>query len=132
MRLIALISGVLFIVLVFLACNKEEVAIQEGTFKGTFSVKYSHGKQTASTTLELKDGRYSCAGNSNRIPAGGSGTYTIENNIIRFSEENFWTADFDWNLILGGDYLYSYDGKVLTLSAVNERTGQYTYRLVRQ
>ena len=115
----------------FSACKKD-VNIIDGTYKGTFTVTYSSGVQIGQTTLELKNGRFSCAGNANRIPAGGSGSYSSDKNTITFQDENFWTADFDWNLILNGTYDYSFDGKRLKFSADKNGVGNYTYDLERQ
>jgi hypothetical protein len=73
-----------------------------------------------------------CTPNANRIPAGGSGTYTFSNNKITFNEQNFYTADFDWNLILSGTYNYSFNGKTLKISANKNGVGDYEYVLEKQ
>jgi hypothetical protein len=114
------------------SCDKDDLNIKEGTYKGTFTVTYSSGTQTGQTTLELKNGKFSCSGNSNRIPAGGSGTYSLDNGKITFNDENFWTADFDWNLILRGQYDYSFNGKKLKISADKNGVGNYEYDLEKQ
>ncbi|MBL7845866.1 MAG: hypothetical protein JNL40_00250 [Cyclobacteriaceae bacterium] len=113
-------------------CNKDDLNIKDGTYKGTFTVTYSSGTQTGLTTLELKNGRYTCSGNSNRIPAGGSGTFSSDNTKMNFNDENVWTADFDWNLILDGMYDCSFDGKRLILTASKNGAGTYKYDLERQ
>jgi hypothetical protein len=60
---------------------------------------------------------YQSTGNSNYIPAGGSGTFHIlENKNIEFKNTNMWTANFDWNLILNGTYTYKLKGDSLILS----------------
>lgn len=127
-----LIATFFTIATLFSGCNKEDLNIKDGTFKGTFTVTYSSGTQSGQTTLELKNGRYTCAGNSNRIPAGGSGVFSIDNNKITFDEEHVWTADFDWNLILDGIYDYSFDGKKLIISANKNSVGNYKYDLEKQ
>ena len=48
-------------------------SVEDGIYSGTFTVRYSNFSQSGTTTLELKDGKFTCTGNSNRIPAGGSG-----------------------------------------------------------
>ncbi len=123
----------IFSVAIFLSsCDKDDRDIKEGTYKGTFTVTYSSGTQTGQTTLELKNGKYTCSGNSNRIPAGGSGTYSFDKGKITFNDENFWTADFDWNLILSGVYHYTFDGKKLKISADKNNVGNYYYDLEKQ
>ena len=97
-----------------------------GTYTGIFTVIYSSGEQSGEVTLKLQEGRYTCIGNPDRIPAGGRGTYTVEEDKIIFIDENVWTADFDWNLILNGEYDYTFDGqKLIIWKEIND---QSTYR----
>ena len=119
----------IFSIAFLMGCDKDDINVEEGTYKGTFTVTYSSGTQTGQTTLELKNGKFSCSGNSNRIPAGGSGTYSFDNGKITFNDENLWTADFDWNLILSGQYDYTFDGKKLKISADKNDVGNYEYDL---
>ena len=132
MRTKFLIATIISITVLIVSCKKVDLDIKDGTYKGTFTVTYSSGMQTGQTTLELKNGKFSCSGNSNRIPAGGSGTFSTDNNKITFNDENFWTADFDWNLILSGKYDYSFDGQKLKFSADKNGVGNYKYDLERQ
>lgn len=113
-------------------CKKDDLNIYDGTYKGTFTVTYSSGTQTGQTILEFRNGKFSCSGNSGRIPAGGSGTFSWDSNKITFNDENYWTADFDWNLILNGTYNYTFDGKNLKISASKNIVGSYKYDLVKQ
>jgi hypothetical protein len=114
------------------SCERDKLDIPKGTYAGTFTVTYPSGTQTGQTTLELDRGRFSCSGNPNRIPAGGSGTYTVDNGTITFQDENFWTTDFDGNLILNRQYNYTIDGKKLNISTVRNGLGPYEYDLERQ
>ena len=83
------------------------------------------------TEIELKTNTFKCSGNNNRIPAGGTGKYKIKNDKITFNDENGWTADFDWNLILNGEYDYNSKGKTLKIWKINT-IGTYTYNLERK
>lgn len=114
------------------SCTKEEQNLKDGIYKGTFKVSYSSGTQTGQTTLEIKDNKFVCSGNPNRIPAGGSGSYSFSNNSITFNDQNVWTADFDWNLILNGQCNYTFDGKKLKIIANKNGTGVYEYELEKQ
>ena len=121
------------VVLMFLCgCNKENINIEEGVYKGTFTFTYVSVMQTGQTTLVLKDGKYSCTGNRSRIPAGGSGTYTINKNKIIFEDENIWLHQFYSNLILDGEYNYQLDGKKLRISAIKNNVEYYDYDLEKQ
>ncbi|MDR2284802.1 MAG: hypothetical protein LBE37_16420 [Sphingobacterium sp.] len=129
MRTIASLPTVFIIALLLFGCKKEnDLQIQQGTFKGTFTVAYESGTHTGQTTVELKDGRYSCLANVNRIPAGGSGKYSFDKKSITFNDENTWTLEFDGGLILNGQYNYTFDGKSLKIDKTNE-VGTYTYDL---
>jgi len=105
----------------------------EGTYSGTFTVNYSDGtgKSTGATTLELKNGRYTCTGNHNRVPAGGSGTYSISNGKIIFADEIIWTCDFDHGLILNGECGFTFDGKNLKFSQDFAGYALYEYDFVK-
>lgn len=128
--------GILCLAVFFSSCfEKEKQApeqLLEGTYKGTFKVTYSTGTETGETTLEIKDGKFVCTGNTNRIPAGGSGNYSLNNGKITFNDQNAWTADFDWNLILNGLNEYSFDGNTLKIKAVKNGMGVYEYELIKQ
>jgi hypothetical protein len=100
-----------------------------GTYTGTFTVTYSSGELSGDVTLKLQEGRYTCIGNPDRIPAGGRGTYTVEEGKMIFVDENVWTADFDWNLILNGTYDYTFNGQKLIIWADKNDVGTYRYEL---
>jgi len=135
----ALICGMAFTSCASIAATDEDLIddredgkvsiLKEGTYSGTFTVTYSSGKKTGTTTLKLENGKYICTGNPDFIPAGGSGTYSINNDKIVFVDENFWTANFDWNLILTGEYNYTFNGKKLKISAHKNDVGFYEYDL---
>lgn len=132
MRTKFLIATIFSITILLSSCKKDDLNIKDGTYKGTFTVTYSCGTQSGQTPLELKNGKFSCSGNSNRIPAGGSGTFSSNNKKITFNDENVWTADFDWNLILSGQYDYTFEGKKLIISADKNGVGNYKYDLKKQ
>jgi len=53
--------------------------IEDGIYTGIFTVRCSDGSSVSgTTTLELKNGRFVCTGNPNKIPAGGSGNYSAK------------------------------------------------------
>jgi hypothetical protein len=132
MRTKLLIAAFFLITTLLSSCKKDDLEINDGTYKGTFTVTYNSGTQIGQTTLELNNGKFSCSGNTNRIPAGGSGTFSSDNKKITFNDENTWTANFDWNLILSGKYDYTFDGKNLTISVDKNGVGNYKYDLEKQ
>lgn len=112
-----------------------------GTYTGKFHylMPESSEKVTADAKIIFRERRYSSQGNTNKIPAGGSGDFEIQGGeIINFKDENVWTANFDWGLILNGKYKYDFKGDSLILSRFTEpcptclsQAGLYQYRLKR-
>jgi hypothetical protein len=124
---------VLAISFISLKCTKNTELTLTGKYVGTFSVTYSNSTMTGNATINFIDsGHYNSTGNPNHVPAGGSGTYSMSNNKIVFKDINFWTADFDWNLILTGQYDYTFDGKNLRIFADKNNVGHYEYNLTKQ
>jgi hypothetical protein len=113
--------------------SQGQVVIADGLYKGKFKVVYAQDQQvyTGKTSLLILSPTFVSTGNKKRIPAGGSGTFTVSGNKIVFHEENMWTADFDWNLIMNGEFDFTYDGKRLCLIA-ERANGRYEYVLVKK
>lgn len=128
-----LILTLLSLATILMGCDKEEdTIIPNGVYKGIFTVTYPSESLSGQTTLELKNGKFTCSANPDRIPAGGSGTFSINEHSIIFTDENRWTTDFDGNLILDGKYDYTFDGKKLIISANKNDVGLYKYDLEKQ
>ena len=116
-----------------LSCNSNPTTttITDGTFKGIFTVNYENGETVSNpVSITFSDGNYTCSSGPNRIPAGGSGTYKITDGVVTFNDENFWTADFDWGLILDGDYqLESKDGSIILSKEKKSSEAIYQYKI---
>jgi hypothetical protein len=127
------LAMIIFSLTIFLSsCDKTDRGIKEGIYKGIFSAVNSSGTEKWQTTIELNNGKYFCLSDSNEMPACGSGTYTFDKKKIIFNDENFWTANFDWNLILNGEYQYTFDGEKLEISSDKKKVGKYVYYLEKQ
>jgi len=115
------------------ACTDKEKADTirlTGEYSGTFTVEYNSGDTFSNAVTVVFDGnRYTCSSGTNRIPAGGSGTYYIDGAKIVFMDENMWTADFDWNLILSGEYDLSATETGVEISSMKNELGFYQYTL---
>jgi major membrane immunogen (membrane-anchored lipoprotein) len=126
-------------IILFYGCTKSSSKIENGTYTGTFTVQYTDGnpfgeEDTLSrpVTIELKTNKkFECSGNSDKYPAGGSGKYKYTMDKINFEDENGWFADFDWNLILKGEYNYTKTGNNLKLYK-QTTSGYYEYNLIKQ
>lgn len=105
-----------------------------GAYSGTFKVFYEGDTITNPVTVIFyKNGEYESTSSVDKIPAGGSGTFTYDDSKITFEDENIWTADFDWNLILSGEYEYELqtNNYHLTFFANKNNIGYYEYDLWR-
>jgi hypothetical protein len=138
-KYLALFIGIAMMIFAY-SCSKQQQKPGTGIYTGTFTVEYSNGNsfggndtETGAVTLELKSmSKYDCSANSDRYPAGGSGKYCVGKDKITFTDECMHTADFDWNLILSGEYNYTCDGKNLKIWANKNGVGKYSYELIKE
>jgi hypothetical protein len=117
------------------------------TFNGTYAGEFYYvepGKPLENTvsapaSVTFAAETFTSQGSSDRIPAGGSGKFEIlKNKLADFHDENIWTANFDWGLILNGKYNYEIKGDSLILTRYREPcptcdmpSSLYQYRLKR-
>lgn len=126
------------------SCSKEEPKLLLGQYSGSyFYQNYSLPapvKSANDVVLNLDRGNtYDSNGLTSKKPAGGSGNYMIlKNNAVEFTDKNIWTADFDWNLILNGRFIYELKEDSLILTRYMEPCPKcivlpsfYQYRLKR-
>ncbi|MCM5662953.1 hypothetical protein [Galbibacter mesophilus] len=135
MLLLAILS------LAFNSCSNDDDNIESlslsGNYNGIFTVEYLNGDKFSNpvTVKFSSNNNYHSSGNGNKndfYPAGGNGTYEMNNSKIIFSDSNIWLAHFDWNLILAGEYEYSKSGNELIISAYRSKFGLYRYELIKE
>ncbi|AXT18430.1 hypothetical protein D7030_07745 [Flavobacteriaceae bacterium AU392] len=133
-------STILFLLgfLIFTGCSNDDdnslESIPNGDFAGTFTVEYSNGDVFSNpvTVSFNSNNSYSSSNSMDYFPAGGSGTYEMTNSTIEFSDINFWTANFDWNLILNEEYSFTLNDNELIMSKIRNNVGIYRYVLIKQ
>jgi hypothetical protein len=120
------------------ACSdKLELSRLKGSYKGIFTYHDQASSiappPSGEIVLTFTENAYLSTGNTNRTPAGGSGVFELtEEGQIKFEDQNIWTADFDWNLILNGYYKYKTKGDSLILKKeLQAGLKTYEYRLKR-
>ncbi len=69
----------------------------------------------ASVTLTLNNGTFEGVSSTNNYPAICTGTYEVRDSKILFSNSCAFTADFDWNFILDGEFDFELDGDNITI-----------------
>ena len=113
------------------ACEKEEKAsMLNGTYSGTFRSLVNNKEQRSEFEVTLDNRRFI----TNKGGAGHGPFEVGENGKVKFVDELFYTADFDWNTILTGEYKYQLKGDSLILDKIFIMTADrlpssYQYRL---
>jgi hypothetical protein len=109
----------LILVLTSLACDHGVDPIrpiQIGDYVGTFSIKAENGTtQTGGVIFGFHPTKYICIPEKAYLPPSGAGSYRLDENTITLTDTVAHTAEFDWTLILNGDFTYSNDGNKITL-----------------
>lgn len=116
----------------FSSCAKKDskISVLNGAYPGTFYYHSPSAAISGQVTVTFSENKYASASNSNRIPAAGNGSYQILNQQIQFTDTNVRTADFDWGLILNGNYTSQIKSDSLILTKITP-TSFYQYRLKR-
>src|SRR6476469_641371 len=105
MKSTLLIAAVFF----FASCSKEwednNIVIcgrfnDSTVYKGKFERSSIAGVQSAAVELKFKDNTFVGTSAMPMFPAIGSGTFTTSASSVNFKNQNIWTANFDWTLIL--------------------------------
>lgn len=104
-----------------ISCNNDELT--DYNIEGNYSGIFKRGNNTSNVALQLANNEFSggVSGTEGfyKFPAICKGTYTIENKEIIFKNTCIWTAEFDWTLILSGNWSYTYKNNRLTLKKSN-------------
>ena len=125
-RLVLIIIPALICGLLFTSCSKDNLEYEneiEGVYVGTYTTinLYRDFSWTATPTIELKKGKYTYKNLSNgAYYTSGSGNYSIKDNKIIFELISYpipmETIGVIEELLLIGEYDYTFDGKKLTFS----------------
>jgi hypothetical protein len=119
------------------SCKKpknDRPIILNGTYKGTFE-RTSYDKEQSEVILKFSaDGTYQGSSNQPKYPAlcNSGGNYSISRKKVTFRSMCIWTAEFDWTLILEGDYQIEQDGDTVRISKSHGGGTKDIYMLVKQ
>ena len=119
------------IIIIAVSCKKT-VVIPNGIYSGTFQRLTDTGGQVSNVTMRFSFHNWAGQSDVQKYPALCNGTYKENSDSITFVNVCFWTADFDWSLILNGNYKINLTGSELELT--RSYNGLYTdvYKLTRQ
>ncbi|WP_201978421.1 hypothetical protein [Hymenobacter rubidus] len=88
----------------------------DGTYTGTFQRQTSGSSPISQVSLVFSGGEWSGTSQTPKYPGLCKGTYTVIGKKITFTNTCIWTADFDWTLILSGDYEFTATGNALEIT----------------
>jgi hypothetical protein len=98
----------------------------DGAYRGTFTITNSEGVvQTGNVTFTFDGDQYSCAPETMYLPPSGAGSFQFAGHAIRLKDTVAHTAEFDWTLILNGDFSYTFDGVHLVLVQQDQEYQRY-------
>lgn len=110
---------------VLISCNKKNDNIKlniNGNYSGTFERNGANSK----VELTFNNGTYEGQSEFEKFPAICRGNYTSSGNKISFNNGCPWTAEFDWTLILSGDWKADLKNNILTMT--NSIGDKYTLK----
>lgn len=116
----------LVLLVIMLGCNQDEENLQ--SLNGTYMGIFVRNQQAAKVELSFDNGTYQGYSERYKFPALCRGTYTVSGSKITFANDCPWTAEFDWTLILSGEWDFKLTGNILILTS----SGGDKYTLTRQ
>lgn len=99
------------------SCSEEIRLVEslDGSYTGIFyRTNPAADYDTASVTLVFEGNSYTGSGGEGYYPAICHGKFILSGKEIEFTNECFWTANFDWSYILSGKFrIVSEGGKII-------------------
>ena len=115
-------KGKIFILFSFLvimiSCNKKNDNI-EANINGNYNGTFERNGNDSKVELTFNNGTFNGQSELGKFPAICRGTYTSSGNKMTFTNNCAWTAEFDWTLILGGDWNLNLNNNMLIMTKSN-------------
>lgn len=112
---ILILLGLLMLIV---GCKSDDENIQTN-ISGAYVGIFERNGNSSNVELTFNSGTYNGQSEIEKFPAICDGTYSTSGNTITFEHDCLWTADFDWTLILSGEWNYSLRNKVLIMNKSN-------------
>ncbi|KYP12988.1 hypothetical protein, partial [Flavihumibacter sp. CACIAM 22H1] len=105
----------------------------EGAYSGTFKRYHDPVNKTAAIRLVFEKNTWTGTSNLPHYPALHKGNYRITESSSFYVENTAgWTADFDWTLILDGNYILHQVGDSLVFTKSYGNGNVDVYKLKKQ
>lgn len=128
-------SALLCLALLAISCKKTspDLVIPEGTYVGTFQRLTAGGGQLSNVTITFSGNDWTGQSQFAKYPALCHGTYQVNGGYgVTFENACFWTAEFDWTLILSQAYKLKIAGNTLEISRDYNGSSRDIYKLTKQ
>jgi len=110
-----IVIWIIFIAIASCEKSKDEIA-PDGVYTGTFQRQLAFGGgDISNVTITFSSNTWTGSSDKVKYPALCHGTFSISDQKITFNNECAWTAEFDWSLILAGEYDFVSDGQQLKI-----------------
>ena len=96
--------SVIFLSMIFISCRKNPDKRWDGIYQGTFQRQIGATGAISNVSLTISSDGYVGYSSQAKYPAICRGMQSMTKDKIIFHDACVWTADFDWNLILDGEY----------------------------
>ena len=104
------------IIIIALACSSDD---DQPNIEGEYIGIFERNGNTSNVELNFTNGIFSGDSETVKFPAICNGNYSISNKTIEFENLCIWTAEFDWTLVLGENWNYTFINNILTMTKVN-------------
>ncbi len=114
-----ILPALLLLAVAATSCTKTGAGIQipDGTYAGTFQRQYAGGGQISTVSLVFSGGQWTGQSQYVQYPGLCNGSFnSIGIDSVHFTNACVWPADFDWSLILSGNYKVSLSGSRLEIT----------------
>ncbi|MBX2963166.1 MAG: hypothetical protein KF687_11690 [Cyclobacteriaceae bacterium] len=93
----------------FWGCQDDSLKLKEipdGVYTGTFlrDAVWLDNEPVANITITFSSNKWSGTSDIIKYPALCNGSYSMQEDKVVFQNNCAWTAEFDWSLILSGEY----------------------------
>ena len=129
------LCGLFCLTLLAVSCKKTEsnFLIPAGTYAGTFQRLISDSGQISNVTITFSENNWIGQSQYSKYPALCNGTYQVRGSEnVTFENACVWTAEFDWTLILSGDYKIKVAGNDSEISKNYNSQNRDIYKLTKQ
>jgi len=127
-----LFFSILLISIVSISCSKtQESDSPQGSYVGTFQRITGGMGDTVHVSLALVGNVFSGLGGRDYYPSICNGTFSLNGEQMDFKNACFFTANFDWSLILSGKYTFQAKNDSLIITRDYNGIFRDEYRLAK-